>query len=67
MLMRMHTPDIGNMTPEDFDTYIGAEINLPLYREQRQGKVTARVWDNVGKLFGEANSNPIFGHRDQLG
>ena len=45
------------MTPEDFDTYVRAEVNLPLYGEQQQGKVTARAWDSAGKLFGKANSN----------
>ena len=34
------------MTPEDFDTYVGAEVDLPLYGEQRQGKVTARAQDS---------------------
>ena len=59
----MHTPDIDDMTPEDFDTYIGAEVDLPLYGEQRQGKVTARALDSTGKLFGKANSNPILDMR----
>ena len=47
------------VTPEDFDTYVGAEVNLPLYREQRLGKVTSSAQDSAGKLFGKANSNPI--------
>ena len=51
------------MAPEDYDTYISAEVDLPLYREQRQGKVTARAWDSAGKLFGKANSNPILDTR----
>ena len=59
----IHTPDIDNMTPEDFDTYVAAEVNLPLYGGQRQGKVTARVWDSAGKLLGKANSNSILGMR----
>ena len=59
----IHTPDIDNVTPEDFDTYSGAEVNLSLYREQRQGKVTARAWDSAGKLFGKANSHPILDTR----
>ena len=57
------TPDIDDMTPEHFDTYVGAEVNLPLYGEQGQGMVTARAWDSAGKLFGKANSNPILDMR----
>ena len=41
----IHTPDIDNMTPGDFDTYIDAEVDLPIYGGQRQHKVTARAWD----------------------
>ena len=59
----IHTPDIDNVAPEDFGTYISAEVNLPLYREQRQGKVTARAQDSAGKLFRKANSNPILDTR----
>ena len=51
------------MTPEDFDTYVSAEVNLPFYGEQRQGKVAARAWDSAGKLFGKANSNPVLDTR----
>ena len=30
----IHTPNIDDMTPEDFDTYISAEVDLTLYGEQ---------------------------------
>ena len=34
----IHTPDIDDGTPEDFDTYISAEVDLTLYGEQRQAR-----------------------------
>ena len=42
---------------------MSAEVDLPLYGEQRQGKVTARAQDSAGRMLGKANSNPILDTR----
>jgi len=52
-------PDINNATPEYQDTYIGAEVTLPLQGTQQTGKVKRRTRTNSGDLFGKANNNPI--------
>ena len=56
-------PDIDDVTPEDFDGYVGAEVNLPLGGEQRHGKVVRRARDLADQPVGKANSNPILDTR----
>ena len=56
-------PDIDDATPEYQDTYIGAEVTLPLQGTMKQGKVKQRSRTESGDLFGKANENPILDTR----
>ena len=60
---RDQVPDIDDVTPEDEDYYIGAEVNLPFKGTMRAGKVKRRARDNEGELTGTSNSNPILDTR----
>jgi hypothetical protein len=54
-----HAPDIEDVTPEDLDVYVGAEVNLPIGGEVQSGKVRRRSRDDAGDVTGKANANPI--------
>ena len=56
-------PNIVEVTPEDFDNYVGAEVTLPLGGTMRAGKVKRRARDASGALFGTSNTNPILDTR----
>ena len=58
-----NVPDIDNVTPEDFDNYVGAEVNLPIGGTLRQGKVKRRARGVDGELHGTQNDNPILDTR----
>ena len=56
-------PDIDDATPEFQDSYIGAEVTLPLQGTMVQGKVKKRSRTDNGELFGKSNTNPILDTR----
>ena len=58
-----HAPDIEDVTPEDLDVYVGAEVNLPIGGEVQSGKVRRRSRDAAGDVTGKANANPILDTR----
>ncbi len=54
-----HVPDVDEVTPEDEDTCIGAEVQLPPGEVMQSGKVKARVHDEHGEPVGTMNTNPF--------
>ena len=52
-------PDIDDVTPEDYDQYIGAVVNFSLEGSEMAGSVKRRARDNNGKLYGKQHNNPI--------
>ena len=56
-------PDIDNVTPEDEDNYVGAEVNLPFGGTMKSGKVKKRARDSSGVLTGTKHENPILDTR----
>ena len=55
--------DIDEVTPEDQDNYVGAQVNLSFGGTIRSGKVKRRATDAEGKVSGLANPNPILDTR----
>ena len=53
-----YVSDDDDVTPERLDTYIGAEVILPMGNENFSGKVKARKRSQDGTLKGTANQNP---------
>jgi hypothetical protein len=58
-----HIPDIDDITPEEADNYIGAQVTLPLGGTMRAGIVKRRARDNDGQVYGKKNDNPILDTR----
>jgi transposase len=58
-----HMPERDDVTAENLDQYIGAEVLLPLGDKMLSGKVRARKRDRDGSLRGTAHSNPILDSR----
>ena len=58
-----HVPDIDDVTPEEQDNYVGAEVNLPIGGDMRSGRVIRRARNSDGELEGTANKNPILDTR----
>ena len=56
-------PDIDDVTPEEGDTYLNAEVNLPRGEASMTGIVRRRKRDADGQLRGVANENPILDTR----
>ena len=54
-----HIPDIDDMTPEEGEQYIGAEVNLPVWSNLWMGPVKRWAHDEAGELQGTRNQNPI--------
>ena len=52
-------PDIDDVTPEDYDQYIGAVVNFSLEGTEMAGTLKRRARDNNGKLYGKQHNNPI--------
>jgi hypothetical protein len=55
--------DSPDTTPEDFDAYIGAEVNLSHHGASQRGKVKRRARDESGNVYGTQNNNPILDTR----
>ena len=58
-----HVPDIDDVTSEEGDHYIGAEVNLPVGCNLRTGTVKQQARDEAGELQGIWNQNPILDTR----
>ena len=56
-------PDTTEVTPEDADFYVGAEVNLPFGGTVQQARVLRRARDEDGEPTGVANENPILDTR----
>jgi hypothetical protein len=57
-------PNADDITPEDADNYVGAEVTLPLGGTIRAGTVKRRARSlETGELTGTKNSNPILDTR----
>ena len=52
-------PEVGGITPEEVDNYIGAEIMISHGDTVAQGSVRRRKLDVEGNTIGRANSNTI--------
>ena len=55
--------DADEVTPEVADSYVGAQVNLPIRGTTFEGTVKCRVRDTNGNLQGKANINPILNTR----
>ena len=58
-----HVPDIDDVTSEEGDHYIGAEVNLPVGCNLRTGTVKQQARDEACELQGIWNQNPILDTR----
>jgi len=58
-----HVPDAEDVTSEDLDIYVGAEVNLPVCEAMQHGRVRKRARDVHGNPYGRANNNPIIDTR----
>lgn len=56
-------PDIDQVTPDCFDDYVGAEVDLPIGGIHMQGRVKRRARTHDGELVGVRNDNPILDTR----
>ena len=57
------TPDIDDATPEYQDSYIGADVTIPLQGKPTTGRVKRRARTISGDLYGKANENPMLDTR----
>lgn len=55
--------DIDEVTPEEFDNYVGARVMLQIGGQQRAAHVKRRARNAHGELVGTQNSNPILDTR----
>ena len=53
-------PKVNEVTPEDADNYVSAEVNLPIRGTLLGGTVKQCACDIDGNLTGKANMNPIW-------
>ena len=59
-----HVPDADDApTPEEFDNYVGAQVQLPVGDSVQSGRVKKRARDLHGNPSGRAHSNPILDTR----
>ena len=56
-------PDIDDVTPEEYDQYVGAVVNFSLEGTELAGTVKRRARDSNGKLYGKQNDNSILDTR----
>jgi hypothetical protein len=56
-------PDADDVTPEDMDHYVGAEVMLPHMGVQRTGTVRKRARDSEGRPTGKAHVKAYVGHK----
>ena len=59
----LRLPDADKVPPEVADSYVGAQVNLPIGGTTFEGTVKRRARDNNGKLHGKADINPILDTR----
>jgi hypothetical protein len=59
----LSVPDIDDVTPEDMDNYVGAEVSLPIGGDVQIDKVKRMVRDPAGDIIGKANTNPLLDTR----
>ena len=59
----LRLPDADEVTPEVADSYVGAQVNLPIGGTTFEGTVKCRARDTNGNLQGKANINPILDMR----
>ena len=58
-----HIADIDDVTPEEADNYVGAEVTIQHGGRMQVGKVKRRARDDDGELTGTSNPNPILDTR----
>ena len=58
-----HVPDIDNITPEQGDEYVGAEVKLTHNGIEQNARVIKRRRGEHGQLQGTRNENPILDTR----
>ena len=56
--------DMDDVTPEEFDYYVGASVTLNKGGTQKTGFVRKRARNNSGELIGKSNPNPILDTRN---
>ena len=56
-------PDNDDVTPEEFDNYVGVGVNLPLGGTIQAGRVKRRARNSDGEVFGTRNINPVLDTR----
>ena len=56
-------PEADEVTPEVADSYVGAQVNLPIGGTAFEGTVKCRARDTNGNLQGKANINPMLDTR----
>ena len=56
-------PEADDITPDAYDTYLGARLLLPVGGEQIYARVTKRVKDSNGKSIGTRHDNPMLDTR----
>jgi hypothetical protein len=52
-------PERDDYTDEEFDKYIGAEVNLPRGENMLCGRVVSRKRDRDGNVTGKSHANPL--------
>jgi hypothetical protein len=58
--------DAREETPDSYDQYVGASVNVPIGDELRACKVTGRKRELDGTVAGTANSNPMMDTREYV-
>lgn len=58
--------DVGEVTPEEMDNYVGAEIELPFGGSLKAGKVRGRARDANNEPVGKSHSNPLLDTRSYV-
>ena len=56
-------PDVDDVTPEESDNYLGAEVDVSFGGDMKTGTVVRRARNSEGELEGTANINPILDTR----
>jgi hypothetical protein len=58
------TQEADDYTPESYDEYLLAQVNLPVGDTFRKGKVIRRKRDSNGRPLGVRNTNPLLDSRE---
>ena len=56
-------PEADDITPDAYDTYLGARLLLPVGGERFYARVTKHVKDSHGKSIGTHHDNPMLDTR----